>query len=38
MLLHANGYFMQVTLEPLKTAVERIAARHGRITSIRRLS
>jgi cell wall-associated NlpC family hydrolase len=38
MLLHANGHFMQVTLEPLKTAVERIAARHGKITSIKRLS
>lgn len=37
MLLHANGHFMQVTLEPLKTAVERIAARHGKITSIKRL-
>ncbi len=36
-LLHANGHFMQVTLEPLKTAVERIAARHGKVTSIRRL-
>jgi cell wall-associated NlpC family hydrolase len=37
MLLHANGHFMQVTLEPLLTAVERIAGRHGKITSIRRL-
>lgn len=37
MLLHANGHFMQVTLEPLKTAVERIAARYGKITSIKRL-
>jgi len=36
MLLHANGYFMQVTLEPLADAVERIAARYGRITSIKR--
>ena len=37
MLLHANGHFMQVTLEPLQTAVERIARRHGKVTSIRRL-
>lgn len=37
MLLHANGHFMQVTLEPLLTAVERIAERHGKVTSIRRL-
>jgi cell wall-associated NlpC family hydrolase len=37
MLLHANGHFMQVTLEPLLTAVERIAKRHGKITSIKRL-
>lgn len=38
MLLHANGHFMQVTLEPLNTAVERIAARYGKITSIKRLN
>jgi cell wall-associated NlpC family hydrolase len=38
MLLHANGHFMQVTLEPLRGAVERIAARHGKITTIKRLS
>ena len=37
MLLHANGHFMQVTLEPLRSAVERIARRHGQITSIKRL-
>ncbi len=37
MLLHANAHFMQVTLEPLLTAVERIAARHGKLTSIKRL-
>jgi len=37
MLLHANGHFMQVTLEPLRTAVERIVKRHGKITSIKRL-
>ena len=35
-LLHANGHFMQVTLEPLADAVERIAKRYGRITAIKR--
>lgn len=37
MLLHANGHFMQVTLEPLADAVERIASRYGRITAVKRL-
>ena len=37
-LLHANGHHMMVVAEPLKEAVERIAARDGAITSIRRLS
>ena len=36
-LLHANGHSMQVASEPLLTAVERIAQRHGKITSIKRL-
>jgi len=36
MLLHANGHFMQVTLEPLATAVARIKARHGDVTAIKR--
>lgn len=36
-LLHANGHHMMVVAEPLKDAVERIAARYGEITSIRRL-
>lgn len=36
-LLHANGHHMMVVAEPLKHAVERIAARYGRMTSIRRL-
>jgi cell wall-associated NlpC family hydrolase len=36
-LLHANGHFMQVTLEPLHQAVARIAAASGPVTSIRRL-
>lgn len=37
-LLHANGHHMMVVAEPLKDAVERIAARYGQITSIRRLA
>ena len=36
-LLHANGHFMQVTLEPLRGAVERIAKAYGEVTSVRRL-
>jgi cell wall-associated NlpC family hydrolase len=36
-LLHANGYHMMVVSEPLRNAVERIAAQYGKITSIRRL-
>jgi cell wall-associated NlpC family hydrolase len=38
MLLHANGHFMQVTHEPLLTAVERIAQRGSPITAIKRLA
>ncbi len=38
MLLHANGYHMQVAREPLRTAVARIAERHGHITAIKRLA
>jgi len=37
-LLHANGHHMMVAAEPLKQAVERIAASYGQVTSIRRLS
>ena len=36
-LLHANGHHMMVVAEPLKEAVDRIAARYGQITSIKRL-
>lgn len=36
-LLHANGHFMQVTLEPLADAVDRIAKRYGRVTAIKRI-
>ena len=35
-LLHANGHHMMVVAEPLKAAVDRIAARYGQLTSIRR--
>lgn len=37
-LLHANGHFMQVTLESLADAVDRIAKRYGKITAIKRLA
>ena len=37
MLLHANGHHMMVVAEPLKDAVDRIAARYGQLTSIRRI-
>ena len=36
-LLHANGHFMQATLEPLAVAVARIAALDGPVTAVRRL-
>ena len=35
-LLHANGHHMMVVAEPLKDAVDRIAARYGHMTGIRR--
>lgn len=35
--LHASGYTMSVTVEPLAEAVERIARRHGQPTLVRRL-
>ena len=36
-MIHANGHHMMVVEEPLRDAVERIAARYGEITSVRRL-
>lgn len=36
-LLHANAYFMQVTIEPLDIAVKRIADMSGPVTSVKRL-
>jgi len=35
-LLHANAYHLRVVIEPLRQAVERIAASGNRITTIRR--
>ena len=38
-LIHANGHHMAVAVEPLREAVERIAAKSfGALTSIRRLA
>jgi cell wall-associated NlpC family hydrolase len=37
MLLHANGHHMKVVSEPLRIAVERIAAKGSKITNIKRL-
>lgn len=37
-LIHANGHHMAVAVEPLATAVARIAATYGAVTSIRRLA
>jgi cell wall-associated NlpC family hydrolase len=36
-LLHANGHHMKVVSEPLRIAVERIAAKGSKITNIKRL-
>jgi cell wall-associated NlpC family hydrolase len=36
-LLHANGFYGEVAIEPLRTAVERITAAGNAITSIKRL-
>ncbi|MCA3561957.1 MAG: C40 family peptidase [Aestuariivirga sp.] len=37
-LLHANGHHMMVVAERLKDAVERIAAKYGQVTSVKRLA
>ena len=37
-LLHANAFHMAVAIEPLRVAVERLSARGGVVTSIRRLA
>lgn len=36
-MIHASGHQMEVVVEPVRRAVERIAATHGDITSIRRI-
>jgi hypothetical protein len=37
-LIHASGHQMEVVVEPVRRAVERIASTHGEITSIRRIA
>ena len=36
-LIHASGHQMEVVVEPIRRAVERIAETHGEITTIRRI-
>jgi cell wall-associated NlpC family hydrolase len=36
-MIHASGHQMEVVVEPVRRAVERIAATHGNVTSVRRL-
>jgi cell wall-associated NlpC family hydrolase len=36
-LVHASGHQMEVVIEPITSAVERIATTHGEVTSIRRI-
>ncbi len=36
-ILHASGHQMEVVVEPVRRAVERLAATHGPVTSIRRI-
>jgi hypothetical protein len=36
-LLHANAHHMAVAIEPLATAIDRIARRGEKVTSIRRI-
>ena len=38
MLLHANGNDMQVAYESLPSAISRIAASYGKVTSCKRLA
>jgi len=37
-MIHASGHQMEVVVEPIRRAVERIAPTHGDVTSIRRIS
>ncbi len=36
-MLHASGHQMEVVVEPIRRAVERIATTHGEVTAIRRI-
>ncbi len=36
-MLHASGHQMEVVVEPVRRAIERIAETHGDLTSIRRI-
>lgn len=36
-LIHASGHQMEVVVEPVRRAVERIATTHGDVTSVRRI-
>ena len=37
-MIHASGHQMEVVVEPIRRAVERIAATHGDVTTIRRVA
>lgn len=37
-LIHASGHQMEVVVEPIRRAVERIAETHGEVTSIKRIA
>jgi cell wall-associated NlpC family hydrolase len=36
-MIHASGHQMEVVVEPIRRAVERIATTHGDVTSIKRI-
>jgi cell wall-associated NlpC family hydrolase len=36
-MLHASGHQMEVVIEPIRRAVERIATTHGDVTAIKRI-
>lgn len=37
-MIHASGHQMEVVVEPIRRAIERIATTHGDVTSIRRIA
>lgn len=37
-MIHASGHQMEVVVEPIRRAVERIATTHGEVTSIKRIT